>query len=262
MEKTLKIEYHLVDHCNLNCVCCEHFSSISDEFYAEIDTLVEDFKRLSLVVGKENLNLYLLGGEPLLHPNLIEILNKVRCVFPDTESVNIRLVTNGLLLLKMPSAFWEACHRNSITLSVTKYPINLDYVAIEETSKSYGVSFEIFHVTTTAFMRMMPIDIQGENDPSDSFEHCPIAHRCCYLKGSRLFSCPRIPNINAFNKQYGYDLTVSENDYLELGEGVTRAEVYDFLDKHNDFCRYCNADKLNNKVAWKVHSKAINEWVE
>lgn len=261
MSKLLKIEYHLVDHCNLNCICCEHFSSISDENFVDVDNLKRDFCRLAKVIGKENINIYLLGGEPLLHPKLSSIFCYIRNIFPDKESVNIRLVTNGLLLMKMSQDFWDNCSINNIILSVTKYPINLDYASIEEIAIKNNVVFEIFHVTTTAFMRLLPIELSGTCNPAYSFENCPIAHRCCYLKESKIYSCPRIPNIQAFNKHYGYNLRVSQNDYIELLEGVNRDDINRFLDTHNDFCKHCNTDKLNNFVVWRVHNYSQNEWI-
>lgn len=261
MSKLLKIEYHLVDHCNLNCICCEHFSSISEEYYAQLNNIEEDFCKLSQVVGKENINIYLLGGEPLLHPKLNDILHTVRQIFPNKESVSIRLVTNGLLIQKMQKAFWESCNHNNITLSVTKYPINLDYSSIEEMATKNNVVFEIFHTTTTAFMRLLPISLSGDCQQERSFEQCPIAHRCCYLKGARIYSCPRIPNIQAFNKHYGYNLTIKSNDFIELTDKTCRDDILRFLDAPNDFCRYCNTDQLNNNIAWKVHTKSSNEWI-
>ncbi|MBO7529038.1 MAG: radical SAM protein [Bacteroidales bacterium] len=262
MNKLLKIEYHLVDHCNLNCICCEHFSSISDVYYASPDNIFKDFRRFSHIQGvsKNDVNIYLLGGEPLLHPQINIILEGVRGLFPNYTNVRIRLVTNGLLLNKMQQSFWNCCTNNHIILSITKYPINLDYDQIEHLASSNRVQFEIFHVKITDTMRALPIDIEGRCDPTYSFEHCPIAHRCCYLKGNKIFSCPRIPNINAFNKRYGYNLHVKDYDYIELTDSTTLDDIMCFLNMPNDFCKYCNPDLIKN-IPWKCHSNSDNEWI-
>ena len=42
-----KIDIHLVDHCNLKCKSCTHFSSIADEFFLDIDEFEKDMRRLS-----------------------------------------------------------------------------------------------------------------------------------------------------------------------------------------------------------------------
>lgn len=262
MKKLLKIEYHLVDHCNLNCICCEHFSSISDVYYASPEEIFDDFRRFSYTkdIEENEVNIYLLGGEPLLHPQISLILEGVREIFPNNDNVRIRLVTNGLLLNKMPQSFWNCCSKNNILLSITKYPINLDYNKIERLASSNGVQFEIFHVKVTDYMRSLPIDAEGKCDPIYSFKHCPIAHRCCYLKGDRIYSCPRIPNIHIFNKRYDFHLPISERDYIELTDSISFNDIVSFLDTHNDFCKYCNPDLITN-IPWKLHSDIENEWI-
>ena len=58
---------HIVDHCNLNCNCCNHFSPIADPWFIEL----KDFKN-QLINLKNNVlnikNFLILGGEPALHP--------------------------------------------------------------------------------------------------------------------------------------------------------------------------------------------------
>lgn len=261
MSRLLKVEYHLVDHCNLNCVWCEHFSSISKEYYVTLEDVANDFRRLARIKGvnENKVNIYLLGGEPLLHPQVIQIMESVRSIFPNRDNVDIRLVTNGILLNRMPQLFWDSCANNRITLSVTKYPINVDYAAIEGLAKKNGVQFEIFHVKITDSMRTVPIDASGRSSNQNSFENCPIAHRCCYLKGDKIYSCPRIPNINSYNQHYGFDLQVTKHDYIELLDTLSIDDVFSFLDTPNEFCKYCDMEKMSS-TPWSTHKKSRNEW--
>jgi len=60
-----------------------------------------------------------MGGEPLLHPNICEFLYIARKNFPKTD---IRLVTNGLLLKKMPEHFWVALRLTNVKVDMSKYP--------------------------------------------------------------------------------------------------------------------------------------------
>ena len=90
------LEINLVDNCNLNCKGCAHFSNICDKNYVEVKKFEQDLKKITEIFNLYNFRL--LGGEPLLHPNLKEILEIARYYLPSSRIV---IVTNGLLLDKL-----------------------------------------------------------------------------------------------------------------------------------------------------------------
>ena len=118
LRKNLKrLEFHVVDHCNLNCNGCLHFSNISEKNFLDINLLKDRLQRLSQIFGKIDL-LRILGGEPLLHPHIINIIEMTRNYFPFSK---IDLVTNGLLLNKMSDDFFNVCYKNKIVISISNY---------------------------------------------------------------------------------------------------------------------------------------------
>ena len=100
----LHIEIHLTEHCNLKCKYCSHFSAIAKEEYYDVNKYKKDMKRLSKITGGKINVIQLLGGEPLLHPEINKLMNITRFYFPHTT---IDIITNGLLLDKMPDSFWS-----------------------------------------------------------------------------------------------------------------------------------------------------------
>ncbi len=81
--------------------------------------------------------IWLIGGEPLLHPDIVAFF----CIlqekfFPDTH---ITLDTNGTLLLKQKEEFWQALRATGIELTLTKYPIDVDYALIDEKNEKRKV---------------------------------------------------------------------------------------------------------------------------
>ena len=121
-KKTL--ELHVTDHCNLNCKSCSHYAPVADEYYISLEELegyYNNIKNRGLIFFS---TLRLMGGEPLLHPHITEIIELSRAYFSD---INIVLVSNGIIIKEMPQKFWDACQRNNIIISVTKYPININY---------------------------------------------------------------------------------------------------------------------------------------
>ena len=90
------LETHLVDHCNLKCKGCGHFSSLSEKRYTDVDIFKRDLMRLSGLFDNIS-RIRLMGGEPLLHPDVLGFVKSSRLAFPNAD---IWVVTNGLLLHK------------------------------------------------------------------------------------------------------------------------------------------------------------------
>src|SRR4030067_480702 len=75
------LEVQLVDHCNMNCSGCSHFSPLADKFFADIEQYDRDMKQLRQLVANI-MTFRLLGGEPLLHPHVSMFLDSTRTWFP------------------------------------------------------------------------------------------------------------------------------------------------------------------------------------
>ena len=99
-KKTL--ELHVTDHCNLNCKSCSHYAPIADEFYISLRELEQYYNNIknSRVIFFSTLRL--MGGEPLLHPNITEIIKLTRTYF---SNINIVLVNNGIIIKKCRKNF-------------------------------------------------------------------------------------------------------------------------------------------------------------
>lgn len=131
-----KIDIHLTDHCNLNCKGCTHFSPLSEEFYLKIEDFNKDITRMAQLSKGRIKFIFLLGGEPLLHPSVTEFFSIARELFPKTRIV---IITNGILLNKQENSFWQACKDSDIELWVSDYSLTLDYKAAEAAAREYGV---------------------------------------------------------------------------------------------------------------------------
>ena len=66
------IEFNLTEHCNLRCEHCDHASSLMPEKLADLDSFALDIKVLSTVLQAGEFKF--VGGEPLLHPQLLDFL--------------------------------------------------------------------------------------------------------------------------------------------------------------------------------------------
>lgn len=66
------LSLHLVDKCNNNCESCSHFCTLADNFILNPSDYEKD---LTILAHKFNVGeIDLMGGEPLLHPQIVKIL--------------------------------------------------------------------------------------------------------------------------------------------------------------------------------------------
>ena len=253
------LHIHLTDHCNLNCRGCDNFSPLSPEVFADIAVFERDCARISeLSDGLQEIQI--LGGEPLLHPQVIDFLNIARKYFP---KATLKMVTNGVLLLKQETDFWEACRRNNIEIMVTKYPVKIDHEAIERHVKNQNVKFSFYGNTANVEknMQCMPLDLSGKQNARDSFLRCGSANRCISLDNGKIYTCAIIPYVKYFNAHFGKNLAVTEADYLDIYKVKNMDEIVDFLCKPMPFCRFCNPKGMIWDIGYGVSKKDIREWI-
>ncbi len=86
--------YYVTMQCNLNCAYCEDFGSRRNHQVTSALPL-EDAKRILNVIRTGMDRLWLTGGEPLMYPQLLDLLAYAR---NDLKFREISLITNGTLL--------------------------------------------------------------------------------------------------------------------------------------------------------------------
>jgi molybdenum cofactor biosynthesis enzyme MoaA len=132
----LRFDIHVAEHCNLNCKGCEHFSTLAPKKYLDAEIFERDCRRLSELTGGWIDQIAVLGGEPLLHPQITSILSIARNCFPTGK---ILILTNGTLLSVQNGSFWESCNKNHLHIEISSYPLNIDRDMIKQTARSYSV---------------------------------------------------------------------------------------------------------------------------
>jgi hypothetical protein len=255
----LNFGVHLTEHCNLNCWACDHFSPIAGQKFADIDVFESDFARLSDLLHGEALRIALMGGEPLLHPEIEDFLYVARKHFP---KASICIVSNGLLLLNKGKLFWQACKENNIILEITKYPIKLDFGEMKKVADNFCVTLKFYNNTGNVqkMSSHIPLDLAGEQDARRNFMRCYHANSCIFLSKGRLYTCTVAPNIGHFNKYFNVDIPTSARNSIDIYQARNAQEILEFLSNPIPFCRYCYVEKRTSGHPWKKSNKEITEW--
>lgn len=252
-------EIHLVEHCNLNCRSCDNFSPLAKEAYIEIESFNLDLQRLSILAQDKIKKIRLLGGEPLLHPNICELLISARTHFPNTE---ILLTTNGILLNRMTEEFWLTCYEYGITIEITYYPINIKKELIDIKANHYAVKVIPFAGINTQIKvtHRNPINSVGDQNAQYNYLHCYQRGNCISLKDGKIYPCTCIPNIVHFNNYYNKQIPVMQNDYIDIYKVQSWKEIDDFLYQIPNFCRYCDVKSRTDGATWSTTKYDIKEW--
>jgi uncharacterized Fe-S cluster-containing radical SAM superfamily protein len=213
--KTLRLNIHLVDHCNLKCKGCNAFSNISDEKYHSVEKLEKDFIRIHELANNKIEAINLMGGEPLLHPDLLTILDIAGKQFCET---NITLITNGILLEKQMPEFWASIKRNNIKISITRYPIKLPFEKLKKIGKEHGVIVQYQAGTKITLKKLFKVQLNliGNANPQEMFANCHPANKCTMLDDGKIYVCTIAAYIKYFNKQFSTKLEVCDGGGIML----------------------------------------------
>src|SRR5689334_7753996 len=107
------LELNATLHCNLRCRSCSHLSPLYKKAVADP---AETRAMLATLARSYHASFTkILGGEPLLHPDLMGLIEAVRS---SGVSDTILVCTNGVRLDRAPAGFWEAV--DSVEMSM--YP--------------------------------------------------------------------------------------------------------------------------------------------
>ena len=259
MYHNLKFQVHLVEHCNLNCRGCDHFSPIAEPEFLKPEEYAKDITRLKELFPNSAPLITLLGGEPLLHPKLTEFMRISREAFNDAR---IDLITNGVLLSRMAEDFWLACKRYCIDIRPTKYPVSADYKGAEEAAQEYGIKFKYFLDNGTIKMLWKhPLDLAGEQDPVEMFGLCGESNHCLTLDHGRLYTCSVAAYNRHFTKFFGVKLKFAgESNGIDIYKAKDGCEIMKFLSRPIEMCRHCRVKDRTFDNPWGVTDKQISEW--
>lgn len=246
-------EMPIVDDCNLNCKgCLFSCNPATKQGYVTIEEIEHDFRRMRDLFHDIPW-IRILGGEPFLHPNLGEVLEVGRNIFPDTE---IDVCTNGLLVLRAESSLWDYFRKNRITMHISGYPPTYKMMdAIEICLKREGIEYYV--LPRNDFYKFYTVD--KSNDAEASHAACPSSG-CRELYRGRFLKCSAVIAFERFNQQFKTRYVTKKNeDYFDIhDENLDGWKIVQKLNQAVSCCGYCNTKSVR-KFPWANGKKAMLE---
>ena len=256
IRKTMRFNVNLVQHCNLNCISCDHFSPLAAPQFADPQIYEKDLARLAELFGDQLNRISLSGGETLLHPQLVEFISLSRRYFPEAD---LSLRSNGILLPRLGREFWETCRDKRAGIVITTYPVKIDRQYIDNMAADYGLRLS-YTGGRRKTMNKPVIDPEAQGDVDYNFKKCHRGNGCLCLQEGRLYTCTLAPTARHLNEFFGQKLELSENDSIDFHRAGSAEDVLDFLRRPIPFCRYCDMRTRIKGITWRPSEKKIDEW--
>lgn len=237
------LETHVCDHCNLNCKACNNFSPyVSEPAYADSAQFDKDIRHLAELfsgIGR----FFLLGGEPLLAPELCcEMIGIYRRYFPYNE---LRVLTNATRILVMDDHFWDCLRDNDVIIHISLYPPVRDSIAaVENRLIDKGISYIIFKRVERFAKKLTEYPFE---DPTSNNLRCGSS-ACHYLRNGMISKCPDAWLSGYMPGELGARYRSKDN--LNLYE----LDAWEIIRKTNapiDLCRYCACTHMD-MIEWET----------
>ena len=105
-----KLDIQVCDHCNLRCAGCLHFAPLAEERFLDLGEYERDLESLADIEGINGYfgTIALMGGEPLLHPRIADVVRTTRAILPGerlslcTKPAKTERVTTTACTTSMP----------------------------------------------------------------------------------------------------------------------------------------------------------------
>lgn len=223
------LEIHLVDHCNLNCANCNHFSPLAEKWFIDIDDFTSQLKLLVKNYPKISI-LRLLGGEPCLHPQIVQLCKIARQIMP--VNVTIELLTNGTIIQPIKEISNTI---DNIHILVTPYFTNNTWSGQE--IKDYN---NVFFLPVRPIMRETLIDSEGKQNIGENFKHCSIYSGICLtLKNYKIYLCPAAAHMEHYFKKINKFFDINQIKTLDIRSPISEEQLLQFSQTPNFSCSFC-----------------------
>lgn len=256
------LEVHITDRCNLNCKSCTHFCPLvpTSTPHKDLSRIIRDLIRLNAIKCTPNF-FKILGGEPLLHPDLTDYLEQFRGVLPSSDII---IWTNGLLLPKMDQQFYEKCRFYNIKMVVTPYLPTRHNESIRSIV-DHNSDFIRFDGYFSDEFWCSPLS-RDRQSPYINYDKCRIkTGRCNILEDGKIYQCalPAFAHYlqDAIHKD-DHQLNVLPNsgDYVDIYEIWNEKDLIEKLYQPTPYCSHCSAERGENHP-WCQSSKDWREWI-
>lgn len=243
------LEWHAAHACNFTCESCAHFSNHGINEIIPLKTLEKWYTPwVKRIIPSR---MAILGGEPLLNKDIIEIIYMTREMW-SKENKYFELVTNGWLLHKYPD-LPKALEETNCVLSISihgttkKYNEKIDEinVLLNSWKEKYSVTINPMPMSNNWIKSYKGfgnyIEPFEDNNYQKSWDNCPTGQECFQLLNEKIYKCCNLAYLPMVKEKY--NLSSKWDKYLSynpLNKNCSDQDIVNFFNKKAEtFCSMC-----------------------
>jgi hypothetical protein len=186
-----------------------------------------------------------MGGEPLLNPELPQIIVETRKAFPKAK---IHILTNGMLCKRIDGSLLEEIRNCDVEVQVSLYkPLVHKKDELENFFQAQGIRYWISD-PISYFGKYL--NMEGNSNPRKSVSQCH-ASRCTFLQSGYIARCSLPFNIRHLNRRFGQNISM-EHEWISIHDSKTKGyAIKKILRRPMDSCRFCGNIQWEK---WKMDS--------
>ena len=228
-------EVHIAEHCNLRCEQCSNVAPFNKPKFLSVRDIENQFSFLKNHLRPDVIKI--LGGEPLLNPEIGVIIEKIKEIFPTTP---LRVITNGLLIYRLSEENFAKLDQLWVSNYSSMPNSERNIERIFALARKYEIVLNIKNVTE--FSKVLPDHPLSAIQAEDSFRNCWMRHRGLIIRNGRFFKCTRAAYIDDYLKTTKQiDTDYATKDGVLLSDPDFNDKVLRLLksDTPINSCEYC-----------------------
>jgi organic radical activating enzyme len=255
--KVRSLEINMTAHCNLKCYGCGRGSPALPEEFLSIDGLTKDLSVLSKVIHLHEFKLA--GGEPLMHPDLLQVIKTIR---HSGITDNITLITNGVLLHNMGPELWDGIDE----IWVSNYPgvrLRSTQDEVFALGAKHNVRIE-YNLMKTFTRRVLNTPIADDKLVTEIFSRCYQRLGCHSLYAGKLFQCATGPFVPKWLEQVGDVKDDFSADGIDIHNTPNlKSVIKEYLARSEPLAasRYCLAGLGKSFENHQLNKQGVEGWL-
>lgn len=254
-----QIYLNITTKCTLRCRHCSSFTPyIANPRIFDADEIMEDCNKLLDVIEKVRV-VNFFGGEPLLHPQLPDM---IRSLTNNNKIERISLITNGTII-PSKELINAIKNENRFLVRISNYgPISKNVDNIVEILEREGIKYEVTNYSYwDESTKVGKFNLSSEKI-REKFTLC-TATNVLFILNRKLYLCSPASVLCEIGA-----VPSSETNYVDLKTKdmiLLKKKVYDFIERtrtcnYIDACKYCSGGvcvQFENKVPVAEQTKEL-----